>query len=85
MVQYWSDLITTMVTPRLQAALLGMCLFSTVGMYNVLLSIGGSGQATATLSDGSNIALYAVFLVLCIAAPGRLSYFGVEHHWFLDL
>ncbi|OAL39951.1 hypothetical protein AYO20_00864 [Fonsecaea nubica] len=64
--------------PRVQACLLGLVLFMTVGMYNVLTFLGGAGQQTAYLSDISNIALYTVFSVLCLIAPACLNYFGLR-------
>ncbi|KPI36832.1 UNC93-like protein [Cyphellophora attinorum] len=64
--------------PRIQAAMLGLVLFMTVGMYNVLTFIGGAGQQTAYLSDVSNIALYTVFSVFCLVAPACLNYFGLR-------
>lgn len=64
--------------PRVQLLVLSMAIFSTVGMYTVLVNIGGAGQATAELSDKANIALYTVFLVFCLVAPGCLTYFGMR-------
>lgn len=64
--------------PRVQACMLGMVLFLTVGMYNVITFLGGAGQQTAYLSDVANIALYTVFAVFCLIAPAFLNYFGLR-------
>lgn len=50
----------------------------TVGMYGVIMSLGGAGQETAYLADVSNIALCAVFTVFCLVAPACLNYFGLR-------
>lgn len=64
--------------PRVQAIMLGMVLFMTVGMYNVIIFLGGAGQQTAYLADISNVALYSVFTVFCMIAPACLNYFGLR-------
>ncbi|EXJ82918.1 hypothetical protein A1O3_06734 [Capronia epimyces CBS 606.96] len=64
--------------PRVQAAMLGLVLLMTVGMYGVIMSLGGAGQETAYLADVSNIALCAVFTVFCFVAPALLMYFGLR-------
>lgn len=64
--------------PRVQAIMLGMVLFMTVGMYNVIIFLGGAGQQTAYLADISNVALYTVFTVVCMVAPACLNYFGLR-------
>jgi len=58
--------------------MLGFILFMTVGMYTVIIVLGGAGQQTAYLSDVSNIALYTVFAVFCLIAPACLNYFGLR-------
>ena len=63
---------------RVQAIMLGMVLFMTVGMYNVIIFLGGAEQQTAYLANISNIALYTVFTVFCMIAPACLIYFGLR-------
>lgn len=58
--------------------MLGFVLFMTVGMYNVIIYLGGAGQQTAYLSDVSNIALYVVFTCFCLIAPACLNFFGLR-------
>lgn len=76
--EIWGLKIWAYSHPRVQAMMLGMVLFMTVGMYNVIIALGGAGQQTAYLSDVSNIALYTVFSVLCMIAPACLNYFGLR-------
>jgi hypothetical protein len=46
-------------------------------MYHVITALGGAGLQKATLADGANITLYAVFTIFCFTSPACLNYFGM--------
>jgi hypothetical protein len=58
--------------------MLGIILLMAVGMYGVVMSLGGAGQKTSYLADVSNIELCAVSTVFCLVAPDYLNYFGLR-------
>ena len=74
----WGFKIWAYSHPRGQAMMLGSVLFMTVGMFNVIIFIGGARQQTAWLSDIANIALYTVFSAFCFVTPTCLNYFGLR-------
>ncbi|KAA8912244.1 hypothetical protein TRICI_003573 [Trichomonascus ciferrii] len=59
-----------------QVFLVGFVNFLSVGMYNVLISLGGSGQLDPTTSENANTILYALFAFVALLSGSITNYFG---------
>lgn len=59
-----------------QVFLAGLVNFLSVGMFLVLISLGGSGQLDPTTADNSNTILYCVFAVTAFFSGSLTNFFG---------
>lgn len=64
--------------PYTQVIFAGFTNFLSVGMFNVLISLGGSGQVDATTADNANTVLYALFAALALFAGSIINRFGTR-------
>lgn len=64
--------------PYTQVVFAGFTNFLAVGMFNVLISLGGSGQVDSTTASNSNTVLYALFAALALFAGSIVNKFGVK-------
>lgn len=64
--------------PYTQVVFAGCTNFLSVGMFNVLISLGGSGQVDATTASNSNTVLYALFAALALFGGSIVNRFGAK-------
>lgn len=65
-------------SPQTQTFLVAIVCFLCPGMFNAINGIGGGGQLDATVSDNSNVAVYATFSVVGFFAGTIVNRLGVR-------
>ncbi|OQV05104.1 hypothetical protein CLAIMM_09897 [Cladophialophora immunda] len=74
----WGLTIPAYRHPRVQVVVLGLVIFMTAGIYQVITALGGAGQQSPHLADSASITLFSVFMAFTLMAPAALNYFGIR-------
>jgi hypothetical protein len=74
----WGLTIPAYRHPRVQVVVLGLVVFMTAGIYQVITALGGAGQQSPHLADSASITLFSIFMAFTLMAPAVLNYFGIR-------